>query len=102
MNSQPTPKSAKRLAREAKAAKQEAQKRTRAERQVEVDAIMAKFHELGIPEVMLGNFSQITKDFIELGVGASGVIPIPDIQRELIYLLSNNRRHQCASMLRAL
>jgi translation initiation factor IF-2 len=95
-------KSAKRLAREAKLAKQEATKRTREERQAEVDKIMEKFQELGIPEVMLGDFPTITKEFIELGISASGVIPIPDIQRELIYLLSNNRRHQCASMLKAL
>jgi len=99
---QPQVKSAKRLAREAKLAKQEANKRTREERQAEVDAIMAKFQELGIPEVMLGDFPRITQEFIEFGTGASGVIPIPDIKRELIYLLSNNRRHQCASMLKAL
>ena len=108
MNSSPTitttqpTKSAKRLAREAKIAKQEANKRTREERQVEVDKIMEKIQELGIPEVMLGDFPVITKQFIELGIGASGVISIPDIKRELIYLLSNNRRHQCASMLKAL
>ena len=100
-NTQPT-KSAKRLAREAKLAKQEANKRTREERQAEVDAIYNKLQELGIPEVMLGNFPVIAKDFIEFGAGASGIIKIPDIDRELVYLLSNNRRHQCASMLRAL
>jgi hypothetical protein len=108
MNSSPTitttqpTKSAKRLAREAKLAKQEANKRTRDERQAEVDKIMSKFQELGIPEVMLGEFPTITKEFIELGIGASGVINIPDIKRDFIYLLSNNRRHQCASMLKAL
>ena len=108
MNSSPTitttqpTKSAKRLAREAKLAKQEANKRTREERQAEVDKIMGKLQELEIPEVMLGEFPAITKEFIELGIGASGVINIPDIQRDFIYLLSNNRRHQCASMLKAL
>ena len=100
-NTQST-KSAKRLAREAKLAKQEANKRTREERQAEVDAFYNKLQELCIPEVMLGDFPAIAKDFIEFGTGASGCIKIPDIERELIYLLSNNRRHQCASMLRAL
>ena len=95
-------KSAKRLARDAKLAKQDANKRTQEERKAEVDKIMAKFQELGIPEIMLGEFSTITKEFIEIGITASGVIHIPDIQRELIYLLSNNRRHQCASMLKDL
>lgn len=95
-------KSAKRLAREAKLAKQDINKRTREERQAEVDKIMSKLQELGIPEVMLGNFPTITKEFIEMGNSASGVINITDIQRDLIYLLSNNRRHQCASMLKAL
>jgi hypothetical protein len=95
-------KSAKRLAREAKLAKQDANKRTITERQAEIDAIMAKFQELGIPEVMLGDFPKITKEFIELGISSSGVIKITDIQRELVYLLSNNRMHHCVSMLRAL
>jgi len=94
-------KSAKRLAREAKLAKQDANTRTQDERKAEIDKIMAKFQELGIPEVMLGNFPAITKEFIEMGIGSSGVINIPDIKREFIYLLSNNRRHQCASMLKA-
>lgn len=95
-------KTAKRQAREAKLAKQDANKRTQEDRQSEVDKIMAKLQELGISEVMLGEFPTITKEFIEMGNSASGVILIPDIQRELIYLLSNNRQHQCASMLKAL
>ena len=95
-------KSSKRLAREAKLVKQQSNMRTIEERQSEVDKIMNKFQELGIPEVMLGIFPQITKEFIEFGVSSSGAIKIPDIQRELVYLLSNNRRNQCASMLRAL
>lgn len=95
-------KSVKRLAREAKLAKQDANKRTREERQLEVDKIMEKLQELGISEVMLGDFPAITMEFIEFGTGASGIINIPDIQRDLVYLLSNNRRHQCVSMLKAL
>ena len=95
-------KSAKRLAREAKLAKQDASKRTQEERKAEVDKIMAKLQELGISKVMLGDFPTITKDFIEMGISASGIICIPEIQRELVYLLSNNRQHQCASMLKAL
>jgi hypothetical protein len=95
-------KSAKRIAREAKLAKQDGNKRTRDERQAEIDAIMAKFQELGIPEVMLGEFPAIAKEFIELGISSSGALKISDINRELVYLLSNNRIHQCVSMLRAL
>jgi hypothetical protein len=101
MNTQPT-KSAKRLAREAKEAKQSANQRTQEERHAEVEKIMAKFQELGIPEVMLADFPTIAKNFIETGLSASGIMKLPEIQRELIYLLSNNRRHQCASMMRAL
>lgn len=100
MNSQPV-KSVKRLAREAKLAKQETQKRTYEERKAEVDKIMEKLQELGIPEVMLGEFSIIAKEFVDFGTSASGIIKISDIQRDLVYLLTNNRRHQCASMLRA-
>jgi hypothetical protein len=99
---QPKVKTIKRLAREAKLAKQEANKRTHEERQMEVDAIMNKLQELSITDTMLGDFPRISQDFIEFGTGASGFIPIPELKRELIYLLSNNRRHQCASMLKAL
>ena len=95
-------KSAKRIAREAKLAKQQANQRTKAERQEEVDKIFAKLQELGIPNIMLGDFPRITDEFIETGISASGIIKILDIERELVYLLSNNKRHQCASMLRAL
>ena len=95
-------KSAKRIAREAKLAKQQANHRTKEERQEEVNKIYAKLQELGIPLTMLGDFPHITNDFIESGMSASGVIKIVDINRELVYLLSNNKRHQCASMLKAL
>lgn len=95
-------KSAKRHAREEKLAKKEAKKRTKEERQVEVYKIMEKIKELGISETMLGKFPAITKDFIEFDISASGIIKIPDIQRDLVYLLSNNRQNQCVSMLKAL
>jgi len=51
---------------------------------------------------MLGEFPAIAKEFIELGISSSGALKISDINRELVYLLSNNRIHQCVSMLRAL
>jgi hypothetical protein len=97
-----TTKSVKRIAREAKLAKQAANQRTYEERQIEVDKIYVKLQELGIPDIMLGEFPKITKDFAEHGIGASGIIKIPDIERELVYLLSNNKRHTCAGMLHSL
>jgi hypothetical protein len=93
------PKSEKRIAREAKIAKQQAKQRTLEERRAEVDKIFDKITELGIPPVMLGDFEKITNDFIDFGISASGIIKIPDIERELVYLLSNNKLHQCVSML---
>jgi translation initiation factor IF-2 len=95
-------KSAKRIAREAKIVKQQANERTKEERQEEVDKIYVQLQELGIPNIMLGKFPDITNDFIITGISASGVIKILDIERELVYLLSNNKKHQCASMLKAL
>jgi hypothetical protein len=92
-------KSVRRVAREAKLLKQQANQRTYEERQIEVNKIFDKLSELGIPDIMLGNFPKITKDFVEHGISASGIIKIPDIERELVYLFSNNRRHQCGSML---
>jgi hypothetical protein len=99
--SQPS-KSTKRIAREAKLAKQFANQRTKEERQIEIDKIFNKLSELGISEMMLGEFPNITNNFIEFGISASGIIKISDIDRELVYLLSNNRKHQCASMLHAI
>ena len=95
-------KSAKRLAREAKLAKQVANQRTLEERRIEVDKIFEKISELGIPTVMLGDFPKIANDFVDFGISASGIINIPDINRELVYLLSNNKMHQCASMLHSI
>ena len=102
MNSPPLVKSAKRIAREAKQAKQQANQRTQEDRQNEIDKIYNQLDQLRIPLTMLGEFPTIAKDFIETGLGASGAIKLPEFNRELVYLLSNNRRHQCASMLRAL
>ena len=100
MDNTTTPiKSAKRIAREAKLAKQKSNQRTQVERRAEVDKIFDKLKELGIPPVMLDNFPKITNDFIDFGISSSGIIKIPDIERELVYLLSNNKLHQCAAML---
>jgi hypothetical protein len=96
------PKTAKRIAREAKAAKIASNQRTKEERQLEVDKIYEKIAELGISEIMLGEFPRIATDFIDNNISASGIVKIPDIERELVYLLSNNKKHQCASMLHSL
>lgn len=95
-------KSAKRLAREAKLAKKQSQLRTMGERSIEVEKIFSKLQELGITRETVGEFNEIAKDYVEFGYSASGVIKMPEIHRELIYLLSNDKKHDVASMLRAI
>lgn len=96
------PKSAKRLAREAKLAKKQSQQRTMEERSIEVEKIFSKLQELGITRETVGEFNEIAKDYVEFGYSASGVITMPEIHRELIYLLSNDKKHDVATMLRAI
>ena len=95
-----TQKTKKRLAYEAKLLKKQQNQRTMEERQLEIDKIFTKLQELGITREMVSEFDKITNDYIEFGYGASGVISLPELHRELVYLLSNDKKHQVASMLR--
>jgi len=95
-----TQKTKKRLAYEAKLLKKQQNQRTMEERQTEIDKIFTKLQELGITREMVGEFNKIANDYIEFGYGASGIIKILEIDRELVYLLSNDKKHQVASMLR--
>jgi hypothetical protein len=95
-----TQKTKKRLAYEAKLLKKQQNQRTMEERQIEIDKIFTKLQELGITRAMVIEFDKIANDYIEFGYGASGVIELPELHRELVYLLSNDKKHQVASMLR--
>jgi ribosomal protein L4 len=92
-------KSAKRLAREAKLLKKLQQQRTMVERNFEIEKLYAKLQELGITREMMGDFNKIADDFVDFGIGASGIYKIDGIKYELAYLLSNDKKHQVSTML---
>ena len=94
------PKSAKRLAREAKIAKQLANQRTQEERQTEIDKIIAKLTELGIHMDLFPGLETISNDFIKTGCSCNGRIKAPEIDRELWYVFSNDKRTPISSMLK--
>lgn len=95
-----TQKTKKRLAYETKLLKKQINQRTMEERQTEIEKIFTKLQELGITREMVTKFNKITNNYIEFGYGASGIIELPELHRELVYLLSNDKRHQVSSMLR--
>lgn len=97
--------STKKELREAKALKKAAKQRTQAERQQELDTVFSKFVELGISEDMddaLKTFFHIARTFIDDGVSCSGRIKITAINREINYILSNNKLNQIQVLLRAI
>ena len=94
------PKSAKRLAREAKIAKKQSFQRTQEERQIEIDKIITKLTELGIHMDLFPGLETITNDFIQTGCSCNGRIKAPEIEREFLYVFSNDKRIPISSMLK--
>ena len=97
-----TTKSKKCLAREAKLLKRQQNQRTKEERQSEIDKVYEKLQELGITREMVGEFNKISSDYVENGYSASGSVLIPEAKRNLLYLLSNDKKHQVTTLLRAI
>jgi hypothetical protein len=105
MNSPPlvsTNISKKKSNRDSRLLKKQQFQRTELERQTEIDKVYNKLHELGITNEMVEEFTKITNAYIKFGTSASGRIKIIDINRELAYLLSNDKRHEVITMLRAI
>jgi hypothetical protein len=101
-NNTNTTKSKKCLAREAKLLKRQQNQRTKEERQSEIDKVYEKLQELGITREMVGDFNKISSDYVENGYSASGSVIIPEANRKLMYLLSNDKKHQVTTLLRAI
>jgi hypothetical protein len=95
-------KTKKKLAYEAKLLKKQNNQRTMEERQLEVDKVFIKLQELGITREMVEEFDKISQNFIEFGYGASGAIKMPELHRKLVYLLTNDKKHQISTMLQAI
>ena len=91
-----------RLAYEAKLLKKQQNQRTIEERQIEIDKIYSKLQEIGITREMVEEFNTIAQNFIDLGVSASGAIKLPELHRVLVYLLTNDKKHQISTMLKAI
>lgn len=94
------PKSAKRLAREAKIAKQIANQRTQEERQIEIDKIIEKLTELGIHMNLFPGLELIANNFVKTGISCNGRIKSPELEREFLYVFSNDKRTPISSMLK--
>jgi translation initiation factor IF-2 len=94
------PKTAKRLAREAKIAKKLANQRSQSERQVEIDKIVEKLTELGIHMDLFPGLETIANDFVKTGASCNGRIKSPELEREFLYVFSNDKRIPISSMLK--
>lgn len=92
----------KKLARLEKERKKLEQQRSKEDREREVQVVFNKFKELGISSELYGidEFIKISKLFIEDGIPRSGKIKIEAINRNLHYLLSNNKKHEIQVLLR--
>ncbi len=79
-----------------------ATQRTKEDRQREIQVVLDKFKELGINQEMGGiaEFVDIAKLFIEDGISCSGKIAVHVLNRNLHYLLSNNKKHEIQVLLR--
>lgn len=77
--------------------------RTLEERQNEIDKVYNSLEQNNIPHRQLPGFQQfatIANDFIKTGIAFSGCISIPELKKDLLYLLNNNKKHQIIVMLK--
>lgn len=98
----PVFKSAKRIAREAKLAKQQANMRSQEERTQEIMVIKSKFQELGISDEMIQEFNDIMDRYIEMGGSYNGSIKIEELGRKIVYSLTMDKRMPVSVVLRVI
>jgi len=81
--------------------KKKCNKRTREEREKELEPVLNKILELGlsIEFESVAKFYEIVENFIETGNPYSGIIKVPEVKREFQCLLSNNKKHQITIIL---
>ena len=96
----PTPKRQKYLDR--LAAKQE-NVRTQEERQTEYDKFMGQFAQLGLSNEFeeIAKFDVMARDWVANGTAYQGVIPLIGMKRDLVYMLTNNKKHEIGVMLKS-
>lgn len=77
--------------------------RTKEERQAEYDKVMAKFTELGLSSEYeeIAKFDTMAKDWVETGNVYQGIIPLVGLKRDLVYTLTNTKKHEVGVMLKS-
>jgi hypothetical protein len=92
----------KKLAKLEKEKKKLESQRTKEDRSREIQVVFDKLKELGISQEMYGiaEFVDIAKLFIEDGIPCSGKIKVDMLNRNLHYLLSNNKKHEIQVLLK--
>ncbi len=77
--------------------------RTKEERQVEYDKVMAKFTELGLSTEYeeIARFDTMAKDWVETGNVYQGIIPLVGLKRDLVYTLTNTKKNEVGVMLKS-
>ncbi len=78
--------------------------RTPTERQAEYDKIMTKFDELGVniedyPELI--QFKTLLTTWLNTGTAYQGIIRIMALKRDLVYTITNDKRHEIGIMLKS-
>ena len=75
--------------------------RTKEDREIEYDKFTAHFQSLGLSEFEeIVKFNGIARDWVDNGSVYHGVIPIPGVDREIVYSLTNNKKHEVGVALR--
>ncbi len=77
--------------------------RTQEERQTEYDKFMGQFAQLGLSNEFeeIAKFDVMARDWVVNGTGYQGVIPLVGMNRDLVYMLTNNKKHEIGVMLKA-
>ena len=77
--------------------------RTQEERQAEYDKFMGQFSQLGLSTEFeeIAKFDTMAKDWVANGTAYQGVIPLVGMKRDLVYMLTNNKKHEVGVMLKS-
>lgn len=77
--------------------------RTQEERQAEYTKFMDKFAQLGLGTEFeeIAKFNKMAKDWVNNGTTYMGVIPLIGMKRDLVYILTNNKKHEVGVVLKS-
>jgi predicted DNA repair protein MutK len=84
-------------------ASKQSSSRTQEERQTEYDKFMGQFAQLGLNTEFeeIAKFDTMAKDWVTNGTVYQGVIPLVGMKRDLVYTLTNNKKHEIGVMLKS-